>query len=560
VQRKAVLAHQLAERLRYEEGIASCSRSLIEGGPRAIGSALGHLREAAGASRVYLFENFLDPADGLCIRQTHEACAPGVKPEIDNPALLHMSYRSYASAERLLAAGRPFWGLVAELEPEMQELLRPQGIFSILNIPVNVEGAWYGFIGFDDTAAPRRWSDDDVRLLQTAAEMIGVHIARERNVGELARGKAKLDKIFLTVPCGIGMVIDRVFTEVNDRLCQITGYAPEDLLGRKARILYESDGEYERVGRETLAKIERDGTGATETRWRRSDGTMVDILLSSSPLKPGHLQEDFLFAVLDITERAAAERERRLVEEQMQHVARLESLGVLAGGIAHDFNNLLMIVLGNLELASSEPTLPPAVRKNPVEMGTAARHGAELTRQLLAYAGRGRLVLQRLDLSRVIEEMRDIIAVTVGKRAIVDYDLMGELPSVETDLTQVRQVIMNLVTNAVESISDAGGRVSVRTGRETLDAAALERRILGGGAPPGPFVFVEVSDTGTGIDPQTMGKIFDPFYSTKFIGRGLGLPAVHGIVRSHRGCILVVSEPARGSTFRVSLPVALPGR
>ncbi|HEY9593830.1 MAG TPA: PAS domain S-box protein, partial [Spirochaetia bacterium] len=475
MQRKSALAQRLAERLRYEEGIAACSRSLIQGGPHAMDSALGALREAAGASRVYLFENFVDTTDGLCMRQVCESCAPGVRPEIDNPVLRHVPYRDYDSARKRLYEGKPFWALVADTEPAMKAILASQGILSILNIPVNVEGSWYGFIGFDDTVTPRAWSDEDIRLLQTAAEMIGVHIARERAVGQLEREKAKLDKIFLTVPCGIGMVIDRVFTEVNERLCQITGYPAAEILGRNARILYDNEEEYERVSVETLAKIVRDGTGATETRWMRKDGSMVDILLSSSPLEPGNLKGDFLFAVLDITERTTAERERRLVETQMQHVQRLESLGVLAGGLAHDYNNLLMVVLGNIELVTGEPDLSSSARKSLQEMEVAARHGAELARQLLAYAGRGRLIAQRLDVSAVIGEMHDIVSLSVGKRAVVEYELVRDLPLVESDIAQIQQVVMNLVTNAEESFEKNGGCIVVRTGVESLDATALEK-------------------------------------------------------------------------------------
>jgi PAS domain S-box-containing protein len=556
MRRKSILTRRLAERLRYEEGIAACSRSLIAGGSEAVNGALEHLRSAAGASRVYLFENFSDPDEGLCLRQICEACAPGVEPQITNPTLGHLSYRRYVRAGKLLAEGKPFWGLVKDLDPDMKDLLAPQRILSILNIPVNVAGAWYGFIGFDDTEKPRTWGDEDVRLLLTAAEMIGAYLTRERTTEELARGKAKMDNIFLTVPCGIGMVVDRVFTEVNERLCRITGYQAEELIGQNARMLYVEQGEYDRVGAEELERIAREGTGAIETQWRRKDGTTVDILLSSSPLVPNDLQGDFLFAVLDITERAAAERQRRLIESQVQHVQKLESLGVLAGGFAHDFNNLLMVVLGNLELASSEPSLPAAVRLSLRDMGVAARHGADLTKQLLAYAGRGRLLVQRIDLSVVIRDMCDIISASVAKNAEVRYELASDLPKVDTDASQIRQVVMNLLVNASESLGEIGGTITVRTGVEDLNAADLASRILGQASAPGTFAFLDVRDTGAGMDRETQERVFDPFFTTKFIGRGLGLPAVHGIVRSHRGCILVESEVGTGSLFRASFPVS----
>lgn len=551
-------SERLAERLRYEEGLASCSRSLIAGGPRAIDDALGHLRTAAGASRVYLFENFDDPRDGLCMRQTHEACASGVEPQIDNPLLQRLRYASaYEPARRVLSQGQPFWGIVDELDEETRGVLAPQGILSILNIPVSVTGAWYGFIGFDDTVSPRAWSGEDVRLLQTAAEMVGAHIGRERAVEELARRQAKMDGIFRTAPSGIGTVVDRVLTEVNERLCRITGYAADEMLGRGARFLYADQEEYERVGREQSENIAREGTGTIETRWVRKDGTPIDILLSSSPIVRDNLQAGVIFTALDITDRVRGEKERRAMESQVQHVQRLESLGILAGGIAHDFNNLLMVVLGNLDLLLTERSLPAPLRESLQNIGKAARQGAELTRQLLVYSGREPMRVTKLDLSTVVRDMSQIIEVSLRGKGRLVYELAEETPAVDMDPSLIRQVIMNLLSNASESLGAEGGEIILRTGREELDAAALERNILGRGLPPGTYAHLEVQDTGCGMDAATREKIFDPFFSTKFIGRGLGLAAVHGIVLGHHGCMSVTSELGRGTVFRVMFPATL---
>ena len=550
-------SEKLAERLRYEEGLASCSRSLIAGGPRAIDDALEHLRAAAAASRVYLFENFDDPQNGLCMRQTHEACAPGVEPQIDNPLLQHLHYATaYEPARRMLSRGQPFWGIVDELDEETRGVLAPQGILSILNIPVSVTGGWYGFIGFDDTESPRAWSEEDVRLLLIAAEMVGAHIGREKAVQELARRQAKMDGIFRTAPSGIGTVIDRVLTEVNDRLCRITGYAADEMLGRGTRFLYADQAEYERVGREQSRNIEREGTGTIETHWVRKDGTPIDILLSSSPIVRDNLQGDVIFTALDITDRARAERERRAMESQVQHVQKLESLGILAGGIAHDFNNLLMVVLGNLDLVLTDRSLPAATRESLQNIGKAARQGAELTRQLLVYAGREPIRVTKLDLSTVVREMSQIIEISLRGRGPLVYELAEETPAVDMDPALIRQVIMNLLTNASESLGTEGGRIVLRTGQEDLDSAALEQNILGRGLPPGTYVHLEVQDTGCGMDAATRERIFDPFFSTKFIGRGLGLAAVHGIVLGHHGCMRVTSEPGKGTAFRVMFPAA----
>jgi PAS domain S-box-containing protein len=365
-----------------------------------------------------------------------------------------------------------------------------------------------------------------------------------------------MDGIFRTAPSGIGTVIDRVLTEVNERLCKITGYPADELLGRGARLLYADQEEYERVGREQSANIEREGTGTIETRWVRKDGTPIDILLSSSPIVRDNMQGGVIFTALDITDRLRGERERRAMESQVQHAQRLESLGILAGGIAHDFNNLLMVVLGNLDLVLTDRSCPVPLRESLQNIGKAARQGAELTRQLLVYAGREPMRVTKLDLSTVVREMSQIIEVSLRGTGPLLYELAEETPAVDMDPSLIRQVIMNLLTNASESLGPEGGQIILRTGREDLDSAALEQSVLGRGLPPGTYAHLEVQDTGCGMDAATRERIFDPFFSTKFTGRGLGLAAVHGIVLGHHGCMRVTSEVGKGTIFRVMFPAA----
>jgi PAS domain S-box-containing protein len=261
----------------------------------------------------------------------------------------------------------------------------------------------------------------------------------------------------------------------------------------------------------------------------------------------------------NITERKQAEEERRKLEEQMRHVQKLESLGVLAGGIAHDFNNLLMTVLGNAELALLELSPAAASRQNVQEIRRAAHRAAELCRQMLAYSGKGKFVVEKLNLSELVKEMAHMLEVSTSKKAILRYHFPENLPPVEADPTQLRQIIMNLITNASEAIGEESGIIRVSTGVLECDRAYLEGSYyLADNLAPGSYVFLEVTDTGNGMDAATREKIFDPFFTTKFTGRGLGLAAVLGIVRGHKGAIRVYSEPGKGSTFRILLP-AVPG-
>lgn len=256
----------------------------------------------------------------------------------------------------------------------------------------------------------------------------------------------------------------------------------------------------------------------------------------------------------NITERRRHEEEQARLEAQMREVQRLESLGVLAGGIAHDFNNLLMAILGNADLAllSLSPASP--ARPNVERIAQASQRAADLCGQMLAYSGKGRFVVGRFDLSEIVREMTQMLEVSISKKAALRYSLGADLPPVEADATQLRQVIMNLITNASEALSDQSGYIAVSTGVMDCDRDYLSESYLDDQLPEGRYVYLEVSDTGNGMDEKTRRHIFDPFFTTKFTGRGLGLAAVLGIVRGHKGAIKVYSEPGQGTIFKVLFP------
>lgn len=256
----------------------------------------------------------------------------------------------------------------------------------------------------------------------------------------------------------------------------------------------------------------------------------------------------------DITERKLAEEERQRFEAQVQQTQKLESLGVLAGGIAHDFNNLLMAILGNADLAMQDVSdLSPAYPMLE-EIGRAARRAAELCKQMLAYSGKGKFVVRAFDLSQIVREMEHMIQVSISKKAVLRVDLTPGLPTIEADASQIRQVVMNLTINASEAIGDRSGVISVTTGMMSCDEDYLRNTLIASDLPPGEYVFLEVQDTGCGMDPETISHVFEPFYTTKFTGRGLGLAAVLGIVRGHHGAIKIYSEIGRGTTFKILFP------
>ena len=256
-------------------------------------------------------------------------------------------------------------------------------------------------------------------------------------------------------------------------------------------------------------------------------------------------------------ERKRMEEEKAALERQVNHSQKLESLGVLAGGIAHDFNNLLMAVLGNADLALDKLSPLSPARRNIEEIEKASKRASELANQMVVYSGKGHFVIEPINAGELLDEMAHLLKVSISKKAALKYDLAKNLPTFNGDPTQIRQIIMNLITNASEAIGDRSGVIRLTTGVMKCDRAFFEEtnEILYAGfddpLPEGRYVYFQVADTGCGMDAETIEKIFDPFFTTKFTGRGLGMSAVLGIVRSHRGAIMVCSEVGTGTTFKV---------
>ena len=261
-------------------------------------------------------------------------------------------------------------------------------------------------------------------------------------------------------------------------------------------------------------------------------------------------------AGLDITDRKRLDEERQRLDARMQQSQRLESLGVLAGGLAHDFNNLLMGVLGNAGLARRAVPRGTVIDQKIAEIESAAQRAAELTNQMLAYSGRSRFTADSVDLNALVEEMARLLRTVVSRKAALSLQLSTSPVPIEADAAQIQQVVMNLITNASDALADQPGAVTVVTGRAHFDRAFLADVVPDGELLEGHYAYLEVTDTGIGMDPQTLGRIFDPFFTTKFSGRGLGMAAVLGIMRSHGAGIRVQSAPGEGTRITVLFPAA----
>lgn len=254
--------------------------------------------------------------------------------------------------------------------------------------------------------------------------------------------------------------------------------------------------------------------------------------------------------------RTRGEAERHRLQTQIQHAQRLRSIGVLAGGISHDFNNLLVGILGNAGLALRRLPDESPLRHTIQQIESAGLRAADLTQQLLVYAGEGKAVRKPLNLSSLIEEITAMLKTSLDGANTISFHLAPDLPAVLADPGQIRQVIMNLLTNASDALKGNPGTVTVTTGTVEISRVEMGNSVLHDDRPGGVHVFLEVSDTGSGMSEDIQEQIFDPFYSTKLRGRGLGLAALLGIVRSHHGAIFLDSQPGSGTTFRVLFPVS----
>jgi len=381
---------------------------------------------------------------------------------------------------------------------------------------------------------------------------------------------------------------------VNAAGCQLLGISESEIIGRHVWDFVAPDEQAASRERICTLLANDQPMEALERNWMRPDGAGLVVEIHSNYIRDleGNIRGIRSF-LLDITRRKRAEETLRRVQEglenriqertvelelanaflrremenrgraeeehhkleaQVQHAQRLESLGVLAGGIAHDFNNLLASIMGYASLAAMDLPEDSRARRSVDQVLVAAKSAADLTQQMLAYSGRGTFVLEAVNITQLIEGVVRLLESTISKKATLRLQLASGLPSIQADASQIRQVVMNLITNAAESLGDRTGTVEVTTGVERADLGELPAISPGHVLPAGDYVYIEVRDTGCGMDAETQSRIFDPFFTTKFTGRGLGLAAVLGIIRGHQGSIQVSSEPGHGTVFRVIFP------
>ena len=423
-------------------------------------------------------------------------------------------------------------GPVRALQQEIEGL--SQGIFpEVLNVTGNDELGQLSK-AFDQMV-------EHLKKTMVSKNLLSREITERKQVEEvLRRREATLRSIFLTVPLGIGSLHDWVLAGGNDFFYKMTGYSKEKIRNGDFGNLFDQQTDYDIVRKQVCRTLESEETAVIETRWRRQDGQVREIFLKFAATdKPGS-EADLVFAAMDISDLRKMEQERLRIDK-------LESLGILAGGIAHDFNNILTIILGNIELVGLEMRNPDKNLERLLEAEQACQRAQHLAKQLLTFA-KGGLPIKKPII--VADLLQDVVPLALsGSNSAVEMLVDENVWPIEIDEDQIHQVINNILINADQAMPD-GGLVTIKV--QNLHITS----ILGLPLPDGNYVRFSIIDEGIGISPKNLDKIFDPYYTTKQFGNGLGLTTAFSIIKNHQGYITIESEPGQGTTFHLYLPAA----
>jgi len=393
------------------------------------------------------------------------------------------------------------------------------------------------------TISPVRWADGQIIGASHIARKITERTLMEAATSQLAAIVDSSDDAILSKN------LDGIILTWNAAAERIYGYTADEVRWRPVSILLPPDRPNEEA--EILERLKRgERVEHFETVRIRKDGKLIDVSLTVSPIR------DSDGRVRGASHIARDISERKMFQAQILQGQKLESLGVLAGGVAHDFNNLLVGILANASLLSNSLPASNPQRQASEQIVVAAERASALTRHLLAYAGKGRFVIEPVNLSSLIREVNTLVQTSIPSTVQVRLELKEDLPLIDGDPGQLQQIVMNLVINAAEAIGDKAGLIVVTTSVQDIDEQYAHTTWGSIELKPGPYAVMEVQDSGVGMDEAVLEKIFDPFYTTKFAGRGLGLAAVLGIVHGHKGAVKVYSAPGKGSTFRVYFPVS----
>lgn len=457
----------------------------------------------------------------------------------------------------LVQPGYVYIGSVRDLPPEAtaeREIMTASGTQSVIAFALTVKGDLLGFLSLSSYTREYAWDENLIDLFRFVTDIVTSALTRKWAEEALRESKESYQMLVEQSLQGLVVYQDNRIVFANPAVSHITGYQLEELLALSAEatanlLAWQNQELVLQRARDRLAG--KSVPPRYEVEMVHKNGTVIWLEIASSRIEYRGMPA-IQVVLVDITERKQA-------EEALRQAQKLESLGVLAGGIAHDFNNLLVAMLGQSSLALTLLPEDSAVRPHILKAVSAAERAADLTQQLLAYSGQGQFLVTPIDLNALIQENLHLLDVALPKEVELRMQLAQPLPLIQADKGQMQQVIMNLLINAAEAIGGQPGVVAVTTGDQMVSPEQVESwQHTGQPQPSGRYVYLQVTDNGCGMDAETLSRIFDPFFTTKFTGRGLGLAAVLGIVRGHKGGLQVESEPQQGTTFRLFFPAVEP--
>ena len=429
---------------------------------------------------------------------------------------------------------------------------------------LGVLGIWFGLMAVARRVAERDRAEAEARRCHADAESLG-----KQRTGELQQKMADLQKareagmaleesfrlLANVAPVGILKFDPSGICEyANSRWCRMVDLKAEAIIG-SARLTGIHPVDRKKLSDILKQMPDSAAVARLEFRILRESGEILWLFGNISPLKdPNGKVIGALLSAMDITHQKNSEAEQKKLDSHMREAQKLESLGVLAGGIAHDFNNLLGAILGNAELASMDIPRDCTAQRYLIEIVRTSERAADLCKQLLSYSGKAHATIGPIGLPELVKDMSKMLNVSIGKKSRLELKLDPAIPIIEGNKAQITQIVMNLIINASDALSGKEGTISASSGVMEASESWLAEFWPLDLIPSGRYVYFEVSDTGCGMDFATKARIFDPFFTTKASGRGLGLSAVVGIIRAHKGFITVDSELGRGTTFRVGFP------
>jgi len=472
---------------------------------------------------------------------------------------------------KILRSGNPIvlndaQGKKAEMAPTSIALLERLKVEGLVGIPLVYKQEPLGLLFVDTQKAEREYTTSDVNILMGIAMQIATGIVNARSYERLQESEQRYRLLAENVNDIIWVLdVDSLtMTYVSPSVEKVMGFTPHEIMSMTID-QYLTPESFERTTDFLGQAVEIAQAGqidphnyaqTIEIEEYHKNGTIIPVEVTAGLMIDGSGRPNGVLGISrDLSERKKTERERREMERRLQQGRKMESLGTMAGSIAHNFNNLLMVVLGNLEIAKEDlPDNAPA-EKSIQRAINASQRAADLSSMMLTYVGQLKKESFPVNLSQLVTAELEKLDESKMSHISLDLDLTDPMPLVAADTDQMRQVISGFITNAIESLEGKKGRVRISTGTMQCDAGYLSTTYLKEDLPEGRYAYVTVADTGCGMDAETLGKVFDPFFSTKFTGRGLGMAAVMGIIRSHLGAVKVESEKGKGAAFTALFPI-----